>query len=358
MARWKSQGVVPDTYFCGAAPVIDGYPMNFSPKPARYEEMPYFIVEGGADSSLPAGLDVAAHTPEAVVARMKADGAICVKTFFDRGPDPRSSLPVPQLETIRALVRAAHAAGLPVLLHASSREAQAFGLDAGVDIMAHGLWNWGEEAAPATGLSPAVKATLDRVLQMRVGWQPTFRVGMGFRDLLLPSFLSNPLLLHVLPAPLIQWYGTKEGLSFHDQLATGFLAATHGDAKAMEAQVHELYAANFGKLERATRYLTEHDGRLLFGTDTPCAPLYSNPPGLNGWWEIQSLAATRRISRADFSSRDLGQRTGTRPRPTNWDGAGRQTRQPVAASGRSFADHRSLCSHRKGDSRWQAVGPR
>jgi imidazolonepropionase-like amidohydrolase len=101
--------------------------------------MPYFIVEGGADSDLPARVDPAAHTPEAVVARMKADGAICVKTFFDRGPDPRSSLPVPQLETIRALVRAAHAAGLPVLLHASSTEAQAFGLDAGVDIMAHGL---------------------------------------------------------------------------------------------------------------------------------------------------------------------------------------------------------------------------
>jgi imidazolonepropionase-like amidohydrolase len=292
MARWKGQSAVaPDTYFCGAAPVMDGYPMNYSPQPARYKEMPYFIVEGSADSNLPAGIDAAAHTSEAVVARMKADGAICVKTFFDRGPDPRSSLPVPQLETIRALVRAAHAAGLPVLLHASSTEAQAFGLDASVDIMAHGLWNWGEDAAPATGLTPAVQATLDRVLQMHVGWQPTFRVGMGFRDLFLPSFLSEPLLSHVLPAPLLQWYGTEEGQSFHNQLAAGFLAATHGDAKAMEAQVNELYSANFGKLERATRYLADHDGRLLFGTDTPCAPLYSNPPGLNGWWEIQSLAA-------------------------------------------------------------------
>jgi hypothetical protein len=38
----------------------------------------------------------------------------------------------------------------------------------------------GEEAAPATGLSPAVKATLDRVLQMRVGWQPTFRRAWAF----------------------------------------------------------------------------------------------------------------------------------------------------------------------------------
>jgi hypothetical protein len=33
MARWKSQGLVPDTYFCGAAPLIDGYPTNYLPSP-------------------------------------------------------------------------------------------------------------------------------------------------------------------------------------------------------------------------------------------------------------------------------------------------------------------------------------
>jgi imidazolonepropionase-like amidohydrolase len=47
---------------------------------------------------------------------------------------------VPKLETIRDVMKAAHATGLPVLLHATSDEAQRFGLDAGVDIMAHGLW--------------------------------------------------------------------------------------------------------------------------------------------------------------------------------------------------------------------------
>jgi imidazolonepropionase-like amidohydrolase len=114
---------------------------------------------------------------------------------------------------------------------------------------------------------------------------------MGFRDLFLPSFLSDPLLPHALPAPLINWYGTEEGpegQSSHNQLASRFLAASNGDAKAMEAQVNAIYSANFG---RATRYLAEQGGRLLFGTDTPCAPLYTNPPGLNGWCEIQSLAA-------------------------------------------------------------------
>jgi imidazolonepropionase-like amidohydrolase len=290
MTRWKSADSVPDTYFCGGAALIDGYPTNYSPEATRYKDMPYFIVEPGDRSSLPAGIDAADHTPEAVIARMKSDGAICVKTFFDRGVDPRSSLPVPRLETIRALVRAAHAMGLPVLLHASSTEAQTYGLDAGVDVMVHGLWNWGEEAVPDMGLTPAVQAVLDRVVNANVGWQPTFRVGMGFRDLLLPSFLSDPMLTRVLPSHLIEWYGTSEGQSFHNRLASGLALASNGDAKAMEAQVKGIYAANFGsKLERTTRYIAEHHGRLLFGTDTPCAPLYSNPPGLNGWWEMQSL---------------------------------------------------------------------
>jgi len=96
-----------------------------------------------------------------------------------------------------------------------------------------------------------------------------------------------------------------EGQSFHIQLASGFLAASKGDAKAMKAQVNAIYSTKFGKLERASRYLAEHGGRLLFGTDTPCAPLYSNPPGLNGWWEIQSLAAAGVTSAQIFRAATL-----------------------------------------------------
>jgi imidazolonepropionase-like amidohydrolase len=30
---------------------------------------------------------------------------------------------------------------------------------------------------------------------------------------------------------------------------------------------------------------------LLFGTDTPSAPTYANPPGLNGWLEMNNYVA-------------------------------------------------------------------
>jgi hypothetical protein len=78
IARWKSHDVVPDTYFCGGAALMDGYPMNYAPKPERYQAWPYMLIEPGAQA--PDGIDPAMHTPQAVVSRMKADGAICVKT--------------------------------------------------------------------------------------------------------------------------------------------------------------------------------------------------------------------------------------------------------------------------------------
>jgi len=124
--RWQALPLKPDTYFCGPAPIVDGYPLVFAPKPLRYRLMPYMLVEPGTVA--PAGIAASEHTPSAVVARMKADGAICVKTFFERGFGDMHDLPVPKPETVRELVRAAHAAGLPVLLHANSTEAQEFGV--------------------------------------------------------------------------------------------------------------------------------------------------------------------------------------------------------------------------------------
>ena len=183
MARWKSHDPVPDTYYCGGAVLMDGYPSNYLPKESRYTAMPYWYVEARTPASaLPPGVTASEHTPQAVVARMRADGAICVKIFFERGFGGVRNLPVPQAETARALVRAAHAAGLPVLMHANSLEAQQFALDTGVDIIAHGLWNTDEKAKPGE-LTALEKSVLDRVIAANVGWQPTLQVLHGLRNL-------------------------------------------------------------------------------------------------------------------------------------------------------------------------------
>ena len=288
MKRWKSHAIVPDTFFCGGAALMDGYPMNYLPKPQRYQAAPYMLIESGTPA--PAGIDPALHTPDAVVARMKADGAICVKTFYERGFGGVQDLPLPKLDTIRALVRAAHTAGLPVLLHANTSEAQTFGLSAGVDILAHGLWRW-DEASSTTAVTPAITKILDNVLSGHVGWQPTIQVLVGLQDLANDSYLADPQLARVLPTGLIEWYRSAEGQWFRNEVLESLPAAKGEDPQAAVARFESTFATLIDRVEHATGYLASHDARLLFGTDTPSAPTYANPPGLNAWFEMQRLVA-------------------------------------------------------------------
>jgi imidazolonepropionase-like amidohydrolase len=316
MAGWNSKGLVPDSYFCGGAALMDGYSMNYVPKPQRYQGWPYMLIEPGKQA--PYGIDPAMHTPQAVVSRMKADGAICVKTFFERGFGGVRDLPVPKLETIRELVRAAHAAGLPVLMHANSDEAHRFGLDAGVDIMAHGLWNWSQEHSTTSQVTPGIKKILDDELARNIGWQPTMQVLYGIRDVFSTSFLSDPRLSRVLPSNLIDWYRSPEGQWFRVEVSQDMQPSANSSPIELERVVNERFATVIERAKHATAYVIARHGRILFGSDTPSAPTYANPPGLNEWLEMQRLidagetptqifeSATLTIARVLKLDRDIG----------------------------------------------------
>jgi imidazolonepropionase-like amidohydrolase len=281
--QWNSAATHPDTYFCGGAPVQDGYPSNFVPPPLRYQYMPYFLTEPANGSSLPPGANAADHTPEGIVRRMKADGAICVKAFFEHGFGGAHDLPVPRLETLQALVRAAHAAGMPVLLHANSSEAQALGVAAGVDIFTHALWNW-DSPWQVTALSPPVRKILDAELQNQRGLQSTIQVLYGEKDLFDASFLDRPQLAAALPGSLIAWYKTAQGQWFRDELAK-HIVDKPGDIP------HNVDDSAIARANNCVAYLAKNNARLLFGSDTPSSPTYANPPGLNGRMEIRDLSA-------------------------------------------------------------------
>jgi imidazolonepropionase-like amidohydrolase len=284
IAKWNAHAVRPDTYFCGAAPVLDGYPTNFVPPKVRRSLMPYFLVEPDSKAKDLSADERAAHSPQAIVQRLKSDGAICVKTYFERGFASDRNLPVPQLATIEALVRAAHAVKLPVAMHANSTEAQAFALAAGVDVIAHGLWNWtGQDEA--TEIQPAIAKVLDGVVTQQRGWQATIQVLYGEKDLFNASFLSNPLLAAVVPAPLLAWYSTKEGQWFRELLAKEIKPLPKG-----KDGLEHLGASGISHVRKCAAYLAERHAKLLFGSDTPSGPIYANPHGLNGVWELERLA--------------------------------------------------------------------
>jgi imidazolonepropionase-like amidohydrolase len=279
IADWNAHKLRPDTYFCGGSPIMDGYPMLLRPKPIRYEAMPYFLVEPEDLKDLPAGVDGATHTPEAVVARMKADGAICVKTYFERGFGAQRDMRVPHLKTIQALVRAAHAAGLPVLLHANSRDAQAFGIQAGTDIFAHGLWIW-NEPDDVTVPTPPITEILRAVIDANRGYQPTIEVLYGIHNVFNDQFLADPMLARALPMSLIEWYRSPEGQWYHDKLAT-MIEQSPGRKSDI--------ARFIARLNHVVAFLAARNARFSFGSDTPSDATYANPPGLNGWLEMHRL---------------------------------------------------------------------
>ena len=294
LVAWNAHDAHPDLYFCGGAQVPGGYP----PIQSVFEEdrrslTRYRLIE---------------HTPAAVVARMKQDGAVCVKTFYERGFGEVDELPVPRLDTIQELVTAAHAAHLPVLIHANGTDAQEFAVKAGVDVIAHGLWHWNREPE-ATELTPRAQSVLDSVLGAKVGWQPTMQVLYALRDLFDPGFLSDPELAHVVPASAIEWYRSAPGQWYHDELAPAFLPKSLQNSPDVQAQwraAQEALARPLQRNQNATRYMALHNARFLFGTDTPSAPTYGNQPGLNGWREMQHLAdagvTLRQIFRAATQS--------------------------------------------------------
>jgi imidazolonepropionase-like amidohydrolase len=102
------------------------------------------------------------------------------------------------------------------------------------------------------------------------------------------------MLPRVLPADVIDWYKTSEGQWFHNILAQGLLPksiAESGDVAAQWNAIRTFYAGPIARNDNATRYMAGRNARILFGTDTPSAPTYANPPGLNGWLEMRKLVA-------------------------------------------------------------------
>ena len=281
IAEWNNLAIRPHAYFCGAAPVFDGYPMNFIPKPVRYRIMPYFLFDEARGDEFPAGFVPTEHTPEAVVERMHGDGAVCVKTTFEGGFGGRDNLPLPGERIIRDLVAAAHTRGMPVLLHANSQSAQTFGLAVGVDALAHGIWRWDDLGT--IELTAEVTEILDAIVHRNIAWQPTIQVLYGERDLHDPEYLSNTELRQVLPKAVIDWYGTEDGQWWRNRMRNNPRVARVLESGHWE----DLDAVPIARVTGALSYLASRGARLSFGSDTPSDPTYANPPGLNGRLEMR-----------------------------------------------------------------------
>jgi imidazolonepropionase-like amidohydrolase len=281
IAQFRNSPLHPDLYDCaGSLPLANGYPMSFAPSPLRFQLFPNFIYDSKQADRIPPEYKPEDHTPAADVARVKSEGGICVKTYFERGFGRDRNLPVIAPDTLAQIRRAATKANLVLMIHANSFEAQKLAVAGNVDVIAHGLWNWGD-LAKDPGLPDEIKALLDEIVEKRIGYQPTIQVLYGLEAYFDPDYLKNPAIAKVVPIPLARWFESPEGKWFGKEI---------NDDGAPDAVVmRHLEQGPLRRVRLAVGYLAARNAKFLFGTDTPSAPTYGNLPGLNGYLEMQQL---------------------------------------------------------------------
>jgi len=269
LAGWEAftaQPQHPDLMRCGEVPgPHNGYPLNQRSGSSAPDLYPYNIVE--PQQAAP------------VIARMKADGAVCVKLYLEDGFGAASDWPLMREETLDAIVAEARARNMPVLVHANAIDMFQRALDHRIGVMAHGLWNWQWPAG-----APPVVETLDQVVEQNTGYMPTLRVMAGLAGHLKDGALDDPDLAPVTPTELMTFYRQGGADWFADELAADFLPDTPRE------EVAEVFGFGVQRGKQALAYLYDAEHPILLASDCPGSPTAVNQPGLCTLLEMEAMA--------------------------------------------------------------------
>jgi imidazolonepropionase-like amidohydrolase len=246
--------------------------------------MPDYVYEpaNAAQHPLPAGADAARHTPEAIIGKLAASGVRCIKIFIEDGFGEASDWPIMSKETLQRVRAETRKRGLLLIAHANAIDMQRIAVDAQVDVLAHGLWNWNEYATDQ-GVPPAIATHLREIHAKKIGIQPTLRVVAGLADLFREDTLKDPAYKKIVPPALLAWYATPAGQWFKEEMRKGMGGPP--DMKAMH-----IYTVVGSHGMRATKYLSDLGHPLLLGSDTPSAPTFGAQPGYDTYREMRMMA--------------------------------------------------------------------
>ena len=273
---YNTQPEHPDLFLSGGAITeLDGYPMNFM-KERKLEQAPNFVMSSSPKNNLYL-ISEKEHSPDILVEKIISNNGIFVKTYYEPGFGGMEKLPLPSLVKVKDIVKQAHKHHLPVIMHANSVLSQKFALEAGVDGVAHGLWNWNTETKSGE-IPKNVEEILDTISSKKMGYQATTRTIGGLVDLFDDRYFDNPDLSKVLNSELLAWYKSNSGKWFKNEISSG------SNPENVRNKMKQINNQGLASLN----YLAKKDAFLLFATDTPSAPTYANPPGLNGYFEMKN----------------------------------------------------------------------
>jgi len=295
MERIKNSAVSPRIYTCGEqVKVMNDFMMAEDSPEDRYTYYPNFLHDKyNTNVVLPDSINTNDHSVQKVVSKIVNDQeGICMKTIYEDGFGGTEEMTweLPTLDIIKDLVNEAKNENIPVLLHANSFAAQKFGANANVDIMAHGMWHWGllKDYLTVEQLPETHKDLLSAIAQKKIGYQPTFRVIAGQKDVFDPNFVNDSNLSKVFPPNLLTWLKSEEGLWQKKRILT--YGGDYFNASTPDEKIAGFMQLVLDKINVSTHHLYLEKGNLLFGSDTPAMNNHANPPGYNGFLEMGEWA--------------------------------------------------------------------
>src|SRR5262249_7549684 len=132
--------------------------------------------------------------------------------------------PVPRPDTLTALRDEAHRRGLVFVVHANSADAWRAALDAGADVIAHGLWHWPGDMMGTAPPGPALQA-IDAAARAPIHVQPPRQAVYGDESIFDAAMLDDPRLTQVLPPSVIAWLHGPEAQAGRRALADEYRGA-------------------------------------------------------------------------------------------------------------------------------------
>ncbi len=282
MDRWNNQPLAPQAYFCSPVIIPKGYPVANMPDVVQQSpDLIRHYLHDKHSHSTTSITDADQHSPAELVAAGKKEGAKCIKVFYEKGFGRNKNLPTPSEEIVRELVVQAHQHQLPVFLHANSYESYKFGLASGVDMMVHGLWN-ADPTINQTDLTDIAK----KLIKSGIAVQPTVQVIYGEQEIFNPDFFKQADLQHEIPASLLQWYQSDAGQWMKNEMSGYFKSETPMTAAQQYQQVKSVYQPMLERVKIVSNQLKQSEQLLVFGSDTPSGPFYTQFPGFNGRQEM------------------------------------------------------------------------
>nr|WP_314858141.1 amidohydrolase family protein [uncultured Undibacterium sp.] len=292
IAKWNAQPAGPQAHFCTPVTIPNGYPASWMDKDLQFQvpATKYMLFDPAQPNVYPANFKTDDHTPQAVVKAAKQDGANCIKVFYETGFGPKKNLPVPSVELIQEVVQQAKRLNMPVYLHGNSQASYEFALKAGVTTLVHGMWHEAKNVEQFANQA-RLKQIADEITKAGISVQPTMQVLYGEHEELNPDFFKNPMVAQAIPQRLMAWYQTEAGQWMKNILAADFEPATKTPAELYQT-VKTMYQKPLSTVRRMTAALHKNGAQLLFGSDTPSGPFYTQFPGINGRWEMDRWLET------------------------------------------------------------------